>query len=369
MKKKILLNILLIITLILGTNTVSAVERVCTRDSAEQLAKIVFHEVGGTSAKNSAENLFQELTVAGVALNNAYNKSGNTTYEKLLNLTDNNYQGYSTYKNNSFSSEVPQEKQGELLYVAELVLTNKYNLPSNMTLQASEEIVTTYGTVWTSVVNPGFSDVYFGYEGSVLKTTTIFGEKLTSIQPEYFRELAKSYKKTTYNITSDTVCEERTSSVPNNNDTSSTKNNSSGAAGICTNPDILRVIYFGKLIVDIVKIIIPIGLIIMGMIDLSKSVVTNDDGVQKKNMKLFIKRIIYAVLVFAVPWIVEVLIVNLGNLAKGVNYTDCLENANSECIENLENGFNCDGSVIMPSGTGGTGGGSGGTHDRENLID
>lgn len=106
----------------------------------------------------------------------------------------------------------------------------------------------------------------------------------------------------------------------------------------CTDPDILRVIYFAKLILDIVKIVIPVGLIIMGMIDFSKSVATSDEGVQKKNVKLFVKRIIFAVLVFAVPWIVETLIVSLGNLTEGVNFTDCLENAESDCIEQIENG-------------------------------
>lgn len=104
----------------------------------------------------------------------------------------------------------------------------------------------------------------------------------------------------------------------------------------CTNPDILRVIYFAKLILDIVKIVIPVGLIIMGMIDFSKSVVTSDEGTQKKNVKLFVKRIIFAVLVFAVPWIVETLIVSLGNLTDGVNFTDCLKNANPEKIEELD---------------------------------
>lgn len=106
----------------------------------------------------------------------------------------------------------------------------------------------------------------------------------------------------------------------------------------CTNSDILRVIYFFLLIVDIVKIIIPIALIVLGIIDFSKSVVTSDEKVQKKVISLFIKRLIYAVLVFAVPWIIEVLMVTLGNLAvtDEINFTDCLENANSECIDALE---------------------------------
>ena len=118
----------------------------CDTRTAEQLAKIVYHEVGADTAKNADDNFFQRLTTASVVLNNANNKSGSSMYEKLINLTDNNYYGYSSYKNNSFSSEVPQSKQGEMLYIAELVLSEKYNVPKNMTLQASKSIVSNYGT-------------------------------------------------------------------------------------------------------------------------------------------------------------------------------------------------------------------------------
>lgn len=109
---------------------------------------------------------------------------------------------------------------------------------------------------------------------------------------------------------------------------------------VCENPDILRVIWFGLEIVDIVKIIIPIALIVLGIIDFSKSVITSDEGIQKKSGKLFFKRLIYAILVFTVPWLIKVLIITLGDLAvlktNEVNFTDCLDNANGEKIEELE---------------------------------
>lgn len=105
----------------------------------------------------------------------------------------------------------------------------------------------------------------------------------------------------------------------------------------CENPEILRVFFFFNLILNIVKIVVPIGLIVMGLIDFSRALTSNDESTQKKSTKLFIKRVIMAVLVFFVPWIVETLIIGLGNLADGVNFTDCLENATKEKIESLEN--------------------------------
>lgn len=349
MNKKIKLLLLSIFSLTLiftKSNNALAMEVGCDTKTAEQLAKIVYHEVGADTAKNKDDNFFQRLTTASVVLNNANNKSGSTTYEKLMNLTDNNYYGYSNYKNNSFSSEVAQSKQSEMLYIAELVLTGKYNLPKNMTLQASKDIVNKYGTVWTYIENPGYEDTYFGYEGSSLSNTNVFGSKLSDTTSDYYKKLAKKYEKSSYDTTSSTVCNGKTKPSPTpsegGNSGSSSSTSSKGNStieNVCTNTDILRVIYFGRLIVDIVKIIIPIGLIIMGMIDFSKSVVTSDDGVQKKNMKLLVKRIVFAVLVFAVPWIVETLMVNLGNLTEGVNFTDCLENATGDCIDQLESGY------------------------------
>lgn len=108
---------------------------------------------------------------------------------------------------------------------------------------------------------------------------------------------------------------------------------------VCTNPDLLRVVYFFNIIIDIVKIIVPIGLIIFGLIDFSKAMMSNEEKDQKKAVSLFMKRILYGVLIFAVPWIIEVLMITLGNLLEKnnmTNFTDCLENANSECIEALD---------------------------------
>lgn len=96
---------------------------------------------------------------------------------------------------------------------------------------------------------------------------------------------------------------------------------------ICTNPDILKVIYFFLIILDIVKIIIPIALIVLGLIDFSKAVISNDESAQKKKANLFFKRLFYAILVFITPWFVELLMTTLGDLMnEEINFTDCITN-------------------------------------------
>lgn len=101
---------------------------------------------------------------------------------------------------------------------------------------------------------------------------------------------------------------------------------------VCTNPDILKVIKFLLLLLDIIKIIIPISLIIIGTIDMAKAVISNEEKEQKKITKLFIKRILYAIAVFAIPWFIEVFMITLGDLLgkkNTTNFTDCIENVNN----------------------------------------
>jgi len=356
MKKKSFILIGLFMFFI-GINCVKAGN--CEPQALKQLSKIIYMEIGGTEASHKEDTFFMRLTTASVVLNNASTKSGNDWYEKIYNLKNNNYANYSTYKDKQFADVVPDYKKGEMLYIASLILKGNYNIPKNIIGQAS--CACTLGAANCSGIDVGLEaynctgagwakewthvdtgkldfDTYFGYSmyDKAISNEDVFGKTVQSTEPGYYKKIAKNLELSDYSkITVDNACGVQ---VNNNNNSGTTDNESSAAFDTCTNPDILKVIYFFTLLIDIVKIVIPIGLIVMGMIDFSKSVATSDEGIQKKNLNLFIKRIIYAVLIFIIPWIVEVLIVNLGNLTKDVNYTDCLENANSDTIEAIENG-------------------------------
>lgn len=67
------------------------------------------------------------------------------------------------------------------------------------------------------------------------------------------------------------------------------------------------------LVVDILKIIVPIILVIFGMIDLMKAVMSNDEKEMKGAQTKLIKRVIYAVAVFLVVSIVQIIFGALGN--------------------------------------------------------
>ena len=98
----------------------------------------------------------------------------------------------------------------------------------------------------------------------------------------------------------------------------------------CQNPDVLRIIYFVKLLIDVVFVVIPIGLIVLLMVDFAKMVIVGREDEQKKLFNLAIKRVIMAVAVFFVPTIVNLVNNMLADM--GVEYSECLTNANSETI-------------------------------------
>ena len=73
----------------------------------------------------------------------------------------------------------------------------------------------------------------------------------------------------------------------------------------CQHPGILRIIYFGKLLIDLVFTLLPIGLIVMILIDFSKVVISGEEKAVK-NSKIVVQRIINAMIVFCIQWIVNV---------------------------------------------------------------
>lgn len=103
---------------------------------------------------------------------------------------------------------------------------------------------------------------------------------------------------------------------------------------VCQNPDILRIIFFARKILDIAFIIIPIGLIVFLIIDIYKMVISGEEKTIKQNQKMIINRIIFAILIFFVPTIVSFTMNLLNNVGFNVDYMDCWNNTNNiEIIE------------------------------------
>lgn len=88
----------------------------------------------------------------------------------------------------------------------------------------------------------------------------------------------------------------------------------------CNNIAFLRVVYFIKQLLNMAFILIPIALILILTVDFAKNVMANEDDM-KKNLKIAIKRLIYAVAIFLVPFIVRFAIENF--VESDVDFLKC----------------------------------------------
>ena len=100
---------------------------------------------------------------------------------------------------------------------------------------------------------------------------------------------------------------------------------------ICTNPDQLRIIRIIRLLIDILKILVPIALLIKTTIDVGK--ITLDPKNGSNSMNMIIKRFIAALVIFFIPSFIETCIQIFSN--EKYNFSLCLENATLEKIELL----------------------------------
>ena len=105
-------------------------------------------------------------------------------------------------------------------------------------------------------------------------------------------------------------------------------------SSICSNVEVLNVIRIFGVIIKIIKIVIPLLIIVFGMIDFSKSVVSSDDkAINKSSMKL-VKRIIAGILIYFLPTLVLTLFdyLELSDIHTNENFykcTTCLLDINS----------------------------------------
>lgn len=94
-----------------------------------------------------------------------------------------------------------------------------------------------------------------------------------------------------------------------------TKITVSNATGSLCTGGVSQIVALAKMVIKVLQIAVPIGLIVMGTIDMAKAVIAGDEKKMKEAQKPFIKRIIAAIIVFLIPIIVNMVLsfVTTGN--------------------------------------------------------
>ncbi len=105
-------------------------------------------------------------------------------------------------------------------------------------------------------------------------------------------------------------------------------------AAVCEEVAVQRVMGIVKLIMNVICIVVPIVLILLGSFDLFKAVTAGKDDDIKNKQKTLIKRVIAGVIVFLVPTIVTILM----NLIGADDWKACWNGARDDfqALFNLE---------------------------------
>ena len=93
---------------------------------------------------------------------------------------------------------------------------------------------------------------------------------------------------------------------------------------------VLQIIGIAKAVVRILQIAVPIALIIWGTIDIGKAVIAGDEKKIKEAQKPFVKRVIAAIIVFCIPFLVNVV---LGYVSNG-EWKACWDEASTGFPDN-----------------------------------
>ena len=102
------------------------------------------------------------------------------------------------------------------------------------------------------------------------------------------------------------------------------------ASTFCSNEGVLTLFSILGIGVTAIKIAIPIILIIMGMLDMGKAVTSGKDDEIKKELVVFLKRAIAAILVFFIPSLVGLIMQIVNN-----SLTDSNACGYSQCVSKL----------------------------------
>ncbi len=109
----------------------------------------------------------------------------------------------------------------------------------------------------------------------------------------------------------------------------------------CDSPGVLRIIYLIKMVLNIVRFVLPIGLILMVTIDIYKNMLNGYGENKDVTIKKTMDRVLACIIVFCVPTIINLIFSILSKVDINTgNYIDtfaiCYQEVTPELISNLE---------------------------------
>ena len=103
--------------------------------------------------------------------------------------------------------------------------------------------------------------------------------------------------------------------------------------GVC-DKDTLFIFQIARLIITIIQFAAPFALIIWGSLDFFKALIAGDEKEMKQKRKPFISRLVAAIVILVLPWLVELIATQIAgsradsfwtcyhNVEPGINFTE-----------------------------------------------
>ncbi len=113
----------------------------------------------------------------------------------------------------------------------------------------------------------------------------------------------------------------------------------------CEDPGVVRLLYLFKTSLNLIRFIIPIGLIIMISLDLYKNMLEGSENNKENVIKKSGNRILAAIIVFITPTLVNLLfslfsLVDINTNADEISFSTCFKEASKELANQLEDALN-----------------------------
>ena len=112
---------------------------------------------------------------------------------------------------------------------------------------------------------------------------------------------------------------------------------------ICDTLGFLRLMYVVRLILNIIRFVIPFIIVLMTVKDLFQNVINPND---KEGLKKIYMRVAAGIVVFLVPTLISLVLTLIDNVFNNKEATDykasnCYKNATTSCISKVEGYLNC----------------------------
>ena len=111
---------------------------------------------------------------------------------------------------------------------------------------------------------------------------------------------------------------------------------------VCGIDGLEDIVHFAVVAVRVIQIFVPIALIIWGSLDLVKGIIAGDEKKVKEARRPFIQRLISAVLVFLIPWILDAVLTAFVDVDDNANWANCYSKAAQKVGNNEKNKHSSD---------------------------